>query len=194
MVYLLKKDLSYCLEMKCDSTVLKCYKNGNCIDYGRTLLSEMKRVAELKKSRQNTHLKSAFLGIEFSNDDSKRIIQRFDVITKPRKKRTKSVLICTSFAVVVAALIVSSYAVIIQPGWDPTYEEYREDVPDTAVVEVPDSDDVFYYLTKDGTYYFVHEPYVEGKDIVLTDENSIKLPEDLLTESDLKEYRLVKEK
>lgn len=194
VVYLLKKDLVACLEIKCDKTVQKSFSYEESFYYAQILVFEMKRISE-NSLRQKGYLKSALIGMEFSGGNKKRIIQRINIVLSPKTKGIKNSLPVIIFSFLFAAIIFASYTVIIQPGWYPTEADYY--MPDEAlgtITPLDEQDDMYVYVKKDGTYILVFEPYDEEKGVVLTEDNTYIIPKEDIENGYYKTYKFIEEK
>ena len=84
--HLLKKDLTYCLELRCDKRVTSKLSENRCTVYYEVLVTQMKAYKEQKeseKSDRETALKSALVGMSFvTNDKGEKIISRIVNITR----------------------------------------------------------------------------------------------------------------
>lgn len=194
VVYLLKKDLVACLEIKCDKTAQKGFSYEESYYYAQILVSEMKRISE-SSLRKKGYLKSALVGMEFSDEKQKRIIQRISFILSPKTKGIKNSLPVIIFSFLLAAIILASYTVIIQPGWVPVGTDYY--MPDEApgtITPLDEQEDMYVYVKKDGTYILVFEPYDEEKGVVLTEDNTFIIPKEHIENGYYCDYKFVEEK
>lgn len=185
LVYLLKKDLSFCLELRCDKRVTSKLSENRCTVYYEVLVTQMKAYKEQKeseKSDRETALKSALVGMSFvTNDKGEKIISRMEMILYPKKKQTIINNVVTALmALLVVAIFFASYCFLIVPGWDTTYEDCVADLIESGEyndnVEVYDETNMYVYVEKDKTTHLIFEPYDEKKGVVYTKEDSIIIP------------------
>lgn len=183
--HLLKKDLTYCLELRCDRRVTSKLSDNRCTVYYEVLVTQMKAYKEQKeseKSDRETALKSALVGMSFvTNDKGEKIVGRMKMILYPKKKQTIINNVVTAFvALLIVGIFFASYCFLIVPGWDATYEDCVADLIESGEyndkVEVYDETNMYVYVKKDKTTHLIFEPYDEKQGIVYTDDNSIIIP------------------
>nr|WP_296168104.1 M56 family metallopeptidase [uncultured Ruminococcus sp.] len=183
--HLLKKDLSYCLELRCDRRVTRKLSDNRCTVYYEVLVTQMKAYKEQKeseKSDRETALKSALVGMSFvTNDKGEKIVSRMEMILYPKKKQTIINNVVTALmALLIVGIFFGSYCFLIVPGWDATYEDCVADLIESGEyndnVEVYDETNMYVYVEKDKTSHLIFKPYDEKKGIVYTDDNSIIIP------------------
>lgn len=131
--HLLKKDLTYCLELRCDKRVTRKLSENRCTVYYEVLVTQMKAYKEQKeseKSDRETALKSALVGMSFvTNDKGEKIISRMEMILYPKKKQTIINNVVTALmALLIVGIFFASYCFLIVPGWDTTYEDCVADL------------------------------------------------------------------
>lgn len=203
LVYLLKKDLSFCLELRCDKRVTSKLSENRCTVYYEVLVTQMKAYKEQKeseKSDRETALKSALVGMSFvTNDKGEKIISRMEMILYPKKKQTIINNVVTALmALLVVAIFFASYCFLIVPGWDATYEDCVADLIESGEyndnVEVYDETNMYVYVEKDKTTHLIFEPYDEKKGIVYTDDNSIIIPYEQVENGEYSYCLVLKEK
>lgn len=158
VAHLLKKDLTYCLELRCDKRVTSKLSENRCTVYYEVLVTQMKAYKEQKeseKSDRETALKSALVGMSFvTNDKGEKIISRMEMILYPKKKQTIINNVVTALmALLVVAIFFASYCFLIVPGWDATYEDCVADLIESGEyndnVEVYDETNMYVYVEKD---------------------------------------------
>lgn len=183
--HLLKKDLTYCLELRCDKRVTSKLSENRCTVYYEVLVTQMKAYKEQKeseKSDRETALKSALVGMSFvTNDKGEKIISRMEMILYPKKKQTIINNIVIAFmALLIIGIFFASYCFLIVPGWDATYEDCVADLVSSGEyndkVEVYDETNMYVYVEKDKTTHLIFEPYDKKKGIVYTKNDSIIIP------------------
>lgn len=201
--HLLKKDLTYCLELRCDKRVTSKLSENRCTVYYEVLVTQMKAYKEQKeseKSDRETALKSALVGMSFvTNDKGEKIISRMEMILYPKKKQTIINNVVTALmALLVVAIFFASYCFLIVPGWDATYEDCVADLIESGEyndnVEVYDETNMYVYVEKDKTTHLIFEPYDEKKGIVYTDDNSIIIPYEQVENGEYSYCLVLKEK
>lgn len=183
--HLLKKDLTYCLELRCDKRVTSKLSENRCTVYYEVLVTQMKAYKEQQESEESdreTALKSALVGMSFvTNEKGKKIVSRMEMILYPKKKQTIINNIVTAFmALLIVGIFFASYCFLIVPGWDATYEDCVADLVSSGEyndkVEVYDETNMYVYVEKDKTTHLIFEPYDKKKGIVYTKNDSIIIP------------------
>lgn len=200
--HLLKKDLTYCLELRCDKRVTKALDDYERCNYGQVLVTELKKCYEEENSdKQNEcNLKSALIGMNFASiEKNKKNIHRMEMILYPNKKQTIKNTFITAFAILLSiGIFFASYCVLIIPGWDTTYEDCVADLVSSGEyndnVEVYDETNMYVYVEKDKTTHLIFEPYDEKKGIVYTDDNSIIIPYEQVENGEYSYCLVLKEK
>lgn len=183
--HLLKKDLTYCLELRCDKRVTRKLSENRCTVYYEVLVTQMKAYKEQQESEESdreTALKSALVGMSFvTNEKGKKIVSRMEMILYPKKKQTIINNIVTAFmALLIVGIFFASYCFLIVPGWDTTYEDCVADLIESGEyndsVKVYDETNMYVYVEEDKTTHLIFEPYDEKKGVVYTKEDSIIIP------------------
>lgn len=201
--HLLKKDLTYCLELRCDKSVTSKLSENRCTVYYEVLVTQMKAYKEQQESEESdreTALKSALVGMSFvTNEKGKKIVSRMEMILYPKKKQTIINNIVTAFmALLIVGIFFGSYCFLIVPGWDATYEDCVADLIESGEyndkVEVYDETNMYVYVEKDKTTHLIFEPYDEKKGIVYTDDNSIIIPYEQVENGEYSYCLVLKEK
>ena len=157
--YLLKLDLSYTLEMKCDLVAVQGFSDDKVQLYFDALTKRRGTEKKDKKKgilqRWFNRLRSDpfFLNAEFSDHrKAKELFKRIRAITAKPSKRVGQVIVNTVVSLVFVAIFVASYIFIWQPfyGYDTTDENYQL-IDDEIIV-----DDTNSYLVpqEDGSYLF----------------------------------------
>lgn len=185
LVYLLKKDLSFCLELRCDKRVTSKLSENRCTVYYEVLVTQMKAYKEQQESEESdreTALKSALVGMSFvTNEKGKKIVSRMEMILYPKKKQTIINNIVTAFmALLIIGIFFGSYCFLIVPGWDATYEDCVADLVSSGEyndnVKVYDETNMYVYVEKDKTTHLIFKPYNKKKGVVYTKDDSIIIP------------------
>lgn len=162
--HLLKKDLTYCLELRCDKRVTSKLSENRCTVYYEVLVTQMKAYKEQQeseKSDRETALKSALVGMSFvTNEKGKKIVSRMEMILYPKKKQTIINNVITAFmALLIVGIFFASYCFLIVPGWDTTYEDCVADLIESGEyndsVKVYDETNMYVYVEEDNTTHLI---------------------------------------
>ncbi len=184
-VHLLKKDLSFCLELRCDKRVTKTLDDLERCNYGQVLVTQLKECygqKEDEKGDKDNMLKSALVGMSFvTNEKNRKNIHRMEMILYPKKKQTgKNAVVTVLMILLTVGIFFGSYCILIVPGWAVTEEECVADLVSSGEynnnVEVYDETNMYVYVEKDKTTHLIFEPYDEKKGVVYTKDNSIIIP------------------
>ena len=163
----MKKDLTYCLELRCDKSVTSKLSENRCTVYYEVLVTQMKAYKEQQESEESdreTALKSALGGMSFvTNEKGKKIVSRMEMILYPKKKQTIINNIVTAFmALLIVGIFFASYCFLIVPGWDATYEDCVADLVSSGEyndkVEVYDETNMYVYVEKANTSPLIFAP------------------------------------
>lgn len=138
LVYYLRKDLDYILEVNCDAHVVKNADTEIRVKYVESTVNVMKQLIE---PNPNRHVGSIGL---VGTTDSDKIVQRSQLVLDPPKKFDK--LIGSILRIILLSLICVSYVFVVQPI---TYAT-PQDIP-SSVVEIT-STNSYLYDNEDGTY------------------------------------------
>lgn len=183
--HLLKKDLTYCLELRCDKRVTSKLSENRCTVYYEVLVTQMKAYKEQQESEESdreTALKSALVGMSFvTNEKGKKIVSRMEMILYPKKKQTIINNVITALmALLIVGIFFGSYCFLIVPGWDATYEDCVADLIESGEyndnVKVYDETNMYVYVEKDKTTHLIFKPYDKKKGVVYTKDDSIIIP------------------
>jgi len=163
--YLLKLDLSYTLEMKCDLVATQDLSDEKVQLYFDALTKRRgKEKDEKKKERLRRWLDRLrrdpfYLNAEFLDNRKKNeLVRRIGAIAAAPPKRAGQVIVNAVVSLVFVAIFASSYIFILQPfyGFQAEVEDYQ--LNDSAIIV----DETNSYLVKqqDGSYlfYFAGEP------------------------------------
>lgn len=147
--YLLKKDLDFCLEMKCDYRVTKELTAEQHIEYFEVLLSF------LKKNSKSCNNSNRLMSSSFSKINGKeRVLHRFSAIAEDTAFNKKNIFVNILSCLAVFVVVCTSYAIIIQPAGNPTAEDYTYDVINGEDIIIADDTNSYILVTSDGSYYF----------------------------------------
>lgn len=99
--HLLKKDLTYCLELRCDKRVTSKLSENRCTVYYEVLVTQMKAYKEQQESEESdreTALKSALVGMSFvTNDKGEKNYKQNGNDSVPEEKTDNYKQCCYSF-------------------------------------------------------------------------------------------------
>ncbi len=143
-VYLLKKDISQILEIKCDIRATEKFSKRERLEYLLTIVRVLERVEST--GRTQPPMLSTGLASRKNQDDTR---ERFRMITAV--PRSISRLCQGAFWTLAVTLVVASYSFVLQPAFDPPVEDIYTD---SSVVEIDTTNS---YITKDqsGNYFMV---------------------------------------
>lgn len=148
--YLLKHDLDFTLEMKCDLSATK----GFDAERTKLYLETVRKNSKTKQAEDKTREKSQFfICAELSNArKSKELVKRVKAITLDRPKKVGQVTANVLVSLVLVAIFVVSYFFILQPfyGYDAEDELYELNEGATIV----DSSLGYLVLQDNGNYLF----------------------------------------
>ena len=152
LVYLLRKDLSQTLELKCDITMIQEMSVEERLRYAETIQKTIGFAASAREAE------SPFLVAEMAKGDEKAILQRVRAIlfyeSRPRRQRITAII---TF-VVMSCLMVLSYSFILQPGY---YDFPEEDFSGEGLVEET-LDNTYLVRGSDGKYsLFVDDVFIQ---------------------------------
>ncbi len=144
--YLLKKDLSQTLEIKCDLRVTEGMDDVGKAEYLTTIVSELKR-AGAEESREKRDMTTAFSGSRRGME----LVERLRIVADSRNHRSRKGLSLVLWVAATVLFMAFSYSFVLQPRYDPPVKEIETD-PNTFELTKENS-----YLIKgaDGTYYMV---------------------------------------
>ena len=160
-MYLLKKDISQILEIKCDIKATEKFSKKERLEY----LFAIVRALEIadNSGRTTPPMLATGLACRKNGDDMR---ERFRMITAI--PRTISRLCQGAFWTLAVTLVMASYSFVLQPAFDPPVEDiYTDD----SVVEL-DSTREYIVKHKDGTYSIVLS---NGERVPLKDEIAVIL-------------------
>ena len=148
--YLLKHNLDFTLEMKCDLSVTRRLTDEQVATYLQTIRSD----SGSKKKTNKTERKSPFLVCSELSDSKKtnELVKRCKAVTADPQKKAKQVTVNVLISLVFVAIFTLSYLFIWQPYYGTDITNNDIDVPDEYIV----IDDTIGYLVKqeDGSYLF----------------------------------------
>ena len=143
-VYLLKKDISQILEIKCDIRATEKFSKRERLEYLLTIVRVLERAESA--SRTQPPMLSTGLASRKNQGDTR---ERFRMITAVPRSISK--LCQGAFWILAVTLVMLSYSFVLQPAFDPPVEDIYTD---SSVVEIDITDS---YITKDqsGNYFMV---------------------------------------
>lgn len=143
-VYLLKKDISQILEIKCDIRATEKFSKRERLEYLLTIVRVLERAESA--GRTQPPMLSTGLASRKNQGDTR---ERFRIITAV--PRSISRLCQGVFWTLAVTLVMLSYSFVLQPAFDPPVEDIYTD---SSVVEIDITDS---YITKDqlGNYFMV---------------------------------------
>ena len=156
-IYLLKKDMSQNIEMRCDQMVVKRISDEERAEYLEVILKEFQ---ESTKERRTGYAGIAQL-LELHGDG---MVERFEKVAKPQEASKKSTIIICSIEVF---LLVISYLWILQPYYEEPQKDYEAGSNGIHQIDIEES----YIYEKDGKYY-VH---CEQGDLLIKDEQHLEM-------------------
>lgn len=156
-VYLLRRKLNDCFEIRCDKRVVKEIGPDNSADYLTALLNTFRESVKCE-GKNNAMLK-------ISPQNTNKLKERFSLVASVNKKKQKikGNLIAV---VIIVGLIVLSYSFIFQAGFDVPLEEVESE-PGAYSIDTGDSyffkntDGKYYMKTSGGTVVEIEDRYVE---------------------------------
>ena len=153
--YLLKHDLDFSLEMRCDLSVIKNFDDAGVLQYLDTIHSSVKLQTVNNEKRKESFLVCAELSDARKN---KELIKRVKAITSEPPKKAKQITVNLVAFTTMMVLVFFSYVIIIQPDFGIDINEDDYNMTDENGVIVNDSNS---YLVKqeDGSYLFFYKDY-----------------------------------
>ena len=156
LVYLIKEDMDYVLEVNCDRSVVNRLDEAEHVKYVEATVNVMKQLAS------KPHLSPSSIG--FIAADSENIVQRCELVLFPPKSLSK--LVKGILGAIALALVVLSYAFIVQPDTPPPMG--ADEATDVAFVSI--TPETSYLISNnDGTYNL----YVDGKYMLTVSVNKM---------------------
>lgn len=157
-VYLLRRKLDDCFEIRCDKRVVEEIGIDQSAEYLAVILRIFQGVALNEEKRKST-------AVNILPSSLSKLKERFTIVASYKKRKRKAIGILIPIAIV-TGFIVLSYSFIFQAGFDVPLEEV-EDRPGAYSIDINDS---YYYKSEDGKYYMktsggtvveIDEQYVE---------------------------------
>jgi beta-lactamase regulating signal transducer with metallopeptidase domain len=151
--YLLKHDLSFTLEMRCDLSATKDFSDQQKETYFNALKANCrKRTKQDKDARNYFFICSEFTDNRKKNRANKEFVKRTKAIAKDPPNKVGQAVVNTLVAIVLVAVVFASYILIWQPfySYDATNDDYNSGVFD----EIADGDNSYLVKQENGTYLF----------------------------------------
>lgn len=142
LVYLLKKDLSQTLEIKCDLAVVGEKDDSKKIEYLDTIIKTI-RYSPTREEK----LILPYSVAELSGDSAVELLQRTKVTLDYNCRRKPSRLFMPIVTTAMLACFVFSYAFVFHPSYEPPLDEINVD----GCVEIK-IEDMYLIKNKDGSY------------------------------------------
>ena len=154
--YLLKHDLSFSLEMKCDLSVVRNFTPEQTLLYLNTLHTGSKPQMENRTDHRESFLVCAELSDVRKNNE---LIKRVKAITSDPPKRATSVIANTLAVLAVLSVFLGSYFVIVQSSFGTDVPDDQIDAPEgSSEIQMIDVSDAYLVKQDDGSYLL----YIEG--------------------------------
>lgn len=146
IVYLLMKDLSQTLEIKCDLCVTEQMDNKGKADYLTTIITILKKANAAEKTLM------LYSTTEFvSKDCESEIIERFKIVSEGNNVRSKNKILTAICILSFLSIFVFSYSFVVQPCYEAPKNEIETE-PGTREMR---SDNTYIIKDKDGCYTVV---------------------------------------
>lgn len=146
VVYLLGRDVSQTLEIKCDLCATEQMDNGGKADYLATIVSILKKADKVGKKP----ILCDTAGL-VSKDCEPEIMERFKIVSGNHKRWGKNKILTAMWLFAFLAVFIFSYSFVIQPCYEAPIEEI-ETGPDTQEMR---PDNTYIIKKKSGTYTIV---------------------------------------
>ena len=156
LVYLIKEDMDYVLEVNCDRSVVDELDDSEHIKYVEATVNVMKQLAAKPRLSPSS--------IGFIASDSENIVQRCELVLFPPKRLSK--FFKGMLGAITLTLIVLSYAFIVQPFSPPPAD--TDGAADVAYVSIT-PENSYFVLNGDYTYNL----FVDGKFFLAVDADKM---------------------
>lgn len=172
LVYLLGRDVSRTLEIKCDLCVTEQMDNRGKADYLATIVSILKKADTAGKKT----ILCDTAGL-VSKDCEPEIMERFKIVSGNHIRRGKNKILTTMWLFVFLAIFIFSYSFVIQPCYEAPIEEI-ETSPDTVEMR---PDNTYVIKNNNGTYTVVmpggDTQDIDEKYVVIMEKQGFKIIE-----------------
>ena len=158
LVYLIKEDMDYVLEVNCDRSVVNRLDDAEHVKYVESTVNVMKQLATKPSLSPSS--------IGFIAADSENIVQRCELVLFPPKSLSK--LAKGILAAIALALVVLSYAFIVQPDTPPPMEVDGASSAEHVSITPENS---YFIPNVDGTYNL----FVDGKYLLSVSANNMDM-------------------
>ena len=152
--YLLKHDLDFSLEMKCDLSVIRNFEPDRVLLYLDTIHSSIAAQTNTKEKRAGSFLVCAELS---DARKSKELVKRVRAITSDPPKKAARVTVSAIAALVLVAIFVFSYVFILQP-----FHSYEAEESDYNLIdgeEIVDGTNCYLEKQSDGSYILYYSGF-----------------------------------
>lgn len=138
------------LEIRCDLTVTENLEQIEQITYLETIVKALKNIEKKNNS-------GILYGVQLTNRNGKELKERFEIIYKNRKNKTKKSQKMKCLAMFLIMMIFS-YVIMITPAYYPAEEEI---ITGEGIEEMTTKNT---YILKEGEkYYTIHKSEIRGK-------------------------------
>lgn len=155
-VYLLKSDVDFLLELKCDNKACRYMDELTKLDYIKAINDNAIKLS--LKNKYRTQLVSS--GFAFK-DGTKRHVHRMKNLLYPKRKSKTAVVISVLLGVVIAAIWAASFLIIWQPSYTLRNSEMLQAEIDGVNGVMSDETNAYLVEQVDGNYIF----YFDGFEI-----------------------------
>lgn len=150
LVYKMQDMLEKNLEIRCDLTVTENLEQIEQITYLETIVKALKNIEKKNNS-------GILYGVQLTNRNGKELKERFEIIYKNRKNKTKKSQKMKCLAMFLIMMIFS-YVIMITPAYYPAEEEI---ITGEGIEEMTTKNT---YILKEGEkYYTIHKSEIRGK-------------------------------
>ena len=157
--YLLKRDLDYTLEMRCDLSATKDMSDDQLEVYFNTLVANCHKRDEKDKNDRSFY----FICFELSDKRGKNrrrsgeFVKRFRALASDPPKKAVQIFVNSLVALLLASVFVFSYAFIWQSFYGPEVDE--EDYGLLSGDTIVDDTNSYLVIQEDGNYLFYYKNY-----------------------------------
>lgn len=155
-VYLLKSDVDFLLELKCDNKACRDMDELTKLDYIKAINDNAIKLS--LKNKRRTQLVSS--GFAFK-DGTKRHVHRMKNLLYPKRKSKTAVVISVLLSVAIAAIWAASFLIIWQPSYTMRNSEMLQAEVDGVNSVMSDETNAYLVEQVDGNYIF----YFDGVEI-----------------------------
>ena len=157
--YLLKHDLSFTLEMRCDLSATKAFSDQQKETYFNALKANCrKRTKQDKDARNYFFICSEFTDNRKKNRANKEFVKRTKAIAKDPPNKVGQAVVNTLVAIVLVGVVFVSYFFIWQPDFGIEVDSDNYNMTDVNGVIVDDTNS-YLVMQEDGSYLFYYKDY-----------------------------------